>query len=721
MAIFTITSFSTFAGLLLAARKLGLDPDPVNRVKALADLASNGKVLAAVLRDSNLTPLAAEMTRQAEEHARHFTHPGPARDDALALFWQVAPEAFADPAVFAAAGLDPARTTEAMVAAVKASPQGRDFTAAPLPEAFFRAITRQTLGVMLAEADYLATITPELWRETLRRHGIAIELLQAVREDTTEILALVRELHAIKRTTVPEDTLIAMARKISPRIADRAEALLALDAAADRAAQAQARGQGGSNADAFVDATLRRLAALTAEGELDRAATEADAAVDRAETGMRQLLKAAVTQHLLAFDAEGAARQIARGLTLETPDPAVLFALLQREREVWYERGRDKGARLDLDVAIELARISHARAVDTNQRGMAWNDLGLALATLGERESGVERLEASVGAFRAALEDLTRERVPLGWATVQMNLGNALLTLGERESGTARLEEAVEAYRAALELQTRERVPLDWAKTQMNLGNALLRLGERERGTMRLEAAVAAYSAALGVRTREHLPLDWAMTLLNFGNALTTLGARERGTARLEEAVTAYLAVLDEFTRKRVPLGWATTQMSLGNVLLMLGARESGTARLKQAVAAYRSALLEQTRERMPLDWAATQMNLGTALWTLGQRESGTERLKEAVVAFRAALEERTRERMPLDWASATGNQALAMLALAERTSDLGMARAALDQLSDAKAVLRAGGHTPAADSFGRRIPAAEALVARLSGSPDKG
>ncbi len=38
-----------------------------------------------------------------------------------------------------------------------------------------------------------------------------------------------------------------------------------------------------------------------------------------------------------------------------------------------------------------------------------------------------------------------------------------LTTLGERESGTARLEEAVAAYRAALEEFTRERVPLDWA------------------------------------------------------------------------------------------------------------------------------------------------------------------------------------------------------------------------------------------------------------------
>jgi exonuclease VII small subunit len=84
----------------------------------------------------------------------------------------------------------------------------------------------------------------------------------------------------------------------------------------------------------------------------------------------------------------------------------------------------------------------------------------------------------------------------------QMNLGNALAMLGERESGMARLEEAVSAYREALQELTRARVPLDWATTQMNLGNALARLGERESGTARLEEAVAAYREALKENTR---------------------------------------------------------------------------------------------------------------------------------------------------------------------------------------------------------------------------
>ena len=55
-----------------------------------------------------------------------------------------------------------------------------------------------------------------------------------------------------------------------------------------------------------------------------------------------------------------------------------------------------------------------------------------------------------MAAYREALKEQTRERVPLDWAMTQNNLGNALWTLGERESGTARLEEAVAAYREAL-------------------------------------------------------------------------------------------------------------------------------------------------------------------------------------------------------------------------------------------------------------------------------
>jgi Tetratricopeptide repeat len=69
--------------------------------------------------------------------------------------------------------------------------------------------------------------------------------------------------------------------------------------------------------------------------------------------------------------------------------------------------------------------------------------------------------------------------VPLNWATTQNNLGNALWTLGERESGTARVEEAVAAYRAALEEKTREDASYWHDIAQRNLARCLTLLEQR--------------------------------------------------------------------------------------------------------------------------------------------------------------------------------------------------------------------------------------------------
>jgi tetratricopeptide (TPR) repeat protein len=81
----------------------------------------------------------------------------------------------------------------------------------------------------------------------------------------------------------------------------------------------------------------------------------------------------------------------------------------------------------------------------------------------------------------------------------QNNLGNALARLGERDNAVTRMDEAVQCYRAALAECTRERAPMQWAMTQNNLGGALLRLGERENTTTQFETAIAAYNAALSV------------------------------------------------------------------------------------------------------------------------------------------------------------------------------------------------------------------------------
>ncbi len=186
------------------------------------------------------------------------------------------------------------------------------------------------------------------------------------------------------------------------------------------------------------------------------------------------------------------------------------------------------------------------------------SNLGIALWQLGERERSTVRLEEAVTAYRAALEERTRVRVPLGWAQTQNNLGIVLMRLGQArfrlgddERGMARLEDGVAAFRSALEERIRERVPLDWAMTQYDLGSALQTLGERESGTARLEEAVVAYRASLEERTRESAPLQWARAQHNLAIVLLVLFDRTSNRPFVNGALEAVNDASEEFRKAK--------------------------------------------------------------------------------------------------------------------------------------------------------------------------
>ena len=121
--------------------------------------------------------------------------------------------------------------------------------------------------------------------------------------------------------------------------------------------------------------------------------------------------------------------------------------------------------------------------------------------------------------------ECTRDRVPLDWAMTQNNLGNALRTLGERESGPHGCKRRSTASRGLAE-RTHERLPLERAMTQNNLGNALSTLGRRESGTERLREAVEAYHAALDVFKPAKVTHYTEMTQRNLARAETLLVER---------------------------------------------------------------------------------------------------------------------------------------------------------------------------------------------------
>jgi tetratricopeptide (TPR) repeat protein/pimeloyl-ACP methyl ester carboxylesterase len=323
-------------------------------------------------------------------------------------------------------------------------------------------------------------------------------------------------------------TILELARPLrSGEVIDLDQAIVELRHAVGIALDVIAKGERGSNQEAFVEDVLKRLAETTKTGDYDggaKAVDDALAELDRRDEERRQvsqrsretLLEAGVEQDLLRRDPVAVARRIEAIAAMHTMDGNPAWSQKYRERwDAFYAEGDEKGINLSLEVAIAMAWRMVASASNGDQRGTALVLLGAALSVLGERESGTARLEEAVSAYREALQENTRARVPLRWAMTQMNLGAALGRLGERESGTARLMEAVAAYREALQENTRARAPLHWAMTQNNLGLALATLGARESGTARLEEAVAAYREALQERTRAREPLQWATTQNN--------------------------------------------------------------------------------------------------------------------------------------------------------------------------------------------------------------
>ena len=65
-----------------------------------------------------------------------------------------------------------------------------------------------------------------------------------------------------------------------------------------------------------------------------------------------------------------------------------------------------------------------------------------------------------MAAYRAALEERTRERVPLDWAYSQHSFGHALEALADRNGDRAVLAQAIDCMAVAAEFYRKQRVDL---------------------------------------------------------------------------------------------------------------------------------------------------------------------------------------------------------------------------------------------------------------------
>jgi tetratricopeptide (TPR) repeat protein len=145
------------------------------------------------------------------------------------------------------------------------------------------------------------------------------------------------------------------------------------------------------------------------------------------------------------------------------------------------ERGRIARLQLRYREAADFYARAAAEAVTFDPAAM-WGytlDTAGALYAQGDEFGDNPALSDAIRAFCSALDIATRARVPLDWAMTQTSLGVALSRLGGRESGTEKLEEAVLAYREALKEFTKEAAPYWHNFAQQNLDRTNTLLAQR--------------------------------------------------------------------------------------------------------------------------------------------------------------------------------------------------------------------------------------------------
>lgn len=465
----------------------------------------------------------------------------------------------------------------------------------------------------------------------------------------------------------------------------------------------QDEGRMDSNLGHFVDEVLRRRADLSAQGEYQAALAELDAALEREEAESRarqlRLIEAAIDEHLMMRDADGAARRILRRLEIETPDPEALPEAIRSEVTLWLERGERNGRSLDMRVAVAIAECRLGQTSETIERILLCDSAGIALSNLGDMEVNPARLEQAVAVYRTGMDDITSFIDTVGDHIAQLDdsgeallnygarmaghLGAALHSLAERESGTDRLDQAIAVFETALSLITRERLPALWSEIQHNFGNALYELGSRNADPKSQEQAIDALRAALEIRTRETEPLKWAISQSSLANALAGLADLEDRPDRLPEAISACEAALQVQSPKTAPLSWGVTQVTLGNLHQRLANTEDEEGHFRSSVTSYHAALQVFSPDDSPHQWAAAQHNLGYALRRLGEMEGNPALLSEAASAYEAVLKIRTRDDAPFDWAKTNEGLGLVLLNLGMRAAGTSALDAALTVFSD--------------------------------------
>lgn len=597
-------------------------------------------------------------------------------DSAIAAFETVMPQIVLRPNDLVEQRLNPRnladlvliKAAEAMPAAYGTKTAGH--REATLARKFLWDLTHSAFAYLLTIQEFVEALQPALWSglfdqidqiEDALGKGLDAQSVQMAEMEQ-------RLLEAIETrpqgSSVADEALVALARRVAGDVNDPKQALRELEKAVEIAVSVQNTTDGGSG-------SLAQVAALSARGAYDEAADTIEDAITLAEQDhkdtIRALLAAGIEQDRLRRDPQGVATKLMRMADLTDAEPATFDQLLAIWME-WFSEGRDRGLLLELSVAGELAHLMKTRATTAEERGRAMNLVGIIHHTKGERETGMQNLLAAIAAFEEALWEWEPTVHPAQWAKGQMNMANTQHALAQRDLGNSRIHRAIASYEAALEGHRKLGDGPMTAMTLMNLGTALRSLAQTDLSTEAARRSIETTKEALAEAAETKDQRQQELIGLNLAMSQRVLAVLENDPAMLGDAVGTF---------HRLAKTWNSVDMAYYNVTAQL---QSGAARIDMAL--------------MTGDPHQYQM----ALVDLRQGIAGLEQID-----------------VPVDALMANGHVALAELGLALHAdpSEIGVADAK-DRVTGAMQALQDAGHRRGADMVAQLL----ARIVAASGQP---
>jgi hypothetical protein len=235
--------------------------------------------------------------------------------------------------------------------------------------------------------------------------------------------------------------------------------------------------------------------------------------------------------------------------------------------------------------------LEPSTALEPAERATILFSYGNVCAVCAQLEGDRSWYHAAVEAWQAAVDLISADQAPL-LGQLYQQLGLALQIIAERQNDTIWLDQAADAYRRALIHISRRKQGADWGLVKYRLGCVLYKFDMAVGDDNALREAIHACQAARQVFNKYSHPIRWSEISNTLAQILQVYGDNARSVPILEYAVKSCVSALQVRTPDTAPLQWAAIQNTLGSALFLLAKHTGEWEYMRQSSDAFRMALM---------------------------------------------------------------------------------------------------------------------------------